>query len=569
MAPAKTIIFLFLFLVPVYGCFFVASRAGIFWEPKSEPHTNIQLPGGIDGMLASLSETAVDNPVAPAEPSALGQSSPLSSETSVSVLRDQANVGVQVMVFDADEVLLYLNGGVLPASLYLGKAVYQGDGAWTYDFDLDERPLPNGDYKIYARITKNSQIFDSNSADLVIDVKTVTDDSRVTAIEKTIQETNLQIEVNAQAIIQAIKKATDSISAKTGALPVVADNVAQIAAITQAIQQLNRDLTEAVLERQKDNESVHALEEQAASLGEDAIPSIKQEKIAQLGDLKEKVKGLDKNISDLQGQVGENKDRVAALVGETVSLASDRDKAAVTKILEDLQDEVYKQETDTIAKLLILARDTDGDGASDAQEIITGTDPTNPDTDGDGALDGDEIAHGYDPLIAGKFARIDYADPRTVAPKQANTYQVEKISAIVLSGGSAGIRLEGRGLPSSYVTVFVYSVPVIGVVRADSSGAWYFDIDQPLSDGQHSAYAALVNSDGSLAARSEQFIFAKSGGSVVQKITNPEAEISTSVDDLKNNFSIYLAFIILFSLAIALLVIGFAARPKAGESAKK
>src|SRR5205823_3565624 len=32
--------------------------------------------------------------------------------------------------------------------------------------------------------------------------------------------------------------------------------------------------------------------------------------------------------------------------------------------------------------------DSDGDGLSDAQEIILGTDPFNPDTDGDGFSDG-------------------------------------------------------------------------------------------------------------------------------------------------------------------------------------
>jgi len=41
--------------------------------------------------------------------------------------------------------------------------------------------------------------------------------------------------------------------------------------------------------------------------------------------------------------------------------------------------------------------DTDGDGLTDDQEAIYGTDPMNPDTDGDGYLDGDEVAGGYNP----------------------------------------------------------------------------------------------------------------------------------------------------------------------------
>lgn len=42
--------------------------------------------------------------------------------------------------------------------------------------------------------------------------------------------------------------------------------------------------------------------------------------------------------------------------------------------------------------------DSDGDGLSDAQEGILGTDPFNPDTDGDGFSDGVEVASGSDPL---------------------------------------------------------------------------------------------------------------------------------------------------------------------------
>jgi hypothetical protein len=44
--------------------------------------------------------------------------------------------------------------------------------------------------------------------------------------------------------------------------------------------------------------------------------------------------------------------------------------------------------------------DTDGDGLTDVQEAILGTDPNNPDTDADGASDGTEAAAGTDPLDA-------------------------------------------------------------------------------------------------------------------------------------------------------------------------
>jgi hypothetical protein len=47
---------------------------------------------------------------------------------------------------------------------------------------------------------------------------------------------------------------------------------------------------------------------------------------------------------------------------------------------------------------LLPTDDTDGDGLTNAQEVVLGTDPTNPDTDGDTYVDGLEVLYGSDPL---------------------------------------------------------------------------------------------------------------------------------------------------------------------------
>lgn len=47
-----------------------------------------------------------------------------------------------------------------------------------------------------------------------------------------------------------------------------------------------------------------------------------------------------------------------------------------------------------------LVADMDGDGLSDLEEVRIGTDPRNPDTDGDGMPDGWEVASGLDPISA-------------------------------------------------------------------------------------------------------------------------------------------------------------------------
>ncbi|MGB2631377.1 MAG: Ig-like domain-containing protein, partial [Minisyncoccales bacterium] len=134
-----------------------------------------------------------------------------------------------------------------------------------------------------------------------------------------------------------------------------------------------------------------------------------------------------------------------------------------------------------------------------------------------------------------------------------------------LSGGKTGIRFNGWGLPNAYVTLFIFSSPVIVVVKTDDQGRWTYTLDKPLDDGQHSVYAAQTDSAGRIEARSEVLVFAKNGDIVAKAVANQGEEV-LATGRLKNNFSLAVAVAVAFALSAALFIIGaVAARARKGE----
>ena len=183
--------------------------------------------------------------------------------------------------------------------------------------------------------------------------------------------------------------------------------------------------------------------------------------------------------------------------------------------------------------------DMDIDGVSDYDETsLYGTDPKKTDTDSDGINDGDEITAGTNPLEK-NIAPIAYESPKmntVFASTSKDSFTVDKAGAILspaVAGETAkviGVALEGKALPNSYVTLYIFSTPVVVTVKTDETGRWTYTIDKEMENGKHDVYVAMTESSGKIIAKSSPIPFVKTADAVSLGAFIPVAEAAVSTN---------------------------------------
>lgn len=227
--------------------------------------------------------------------------------------------------------------------------------------------------------------------------------------------------------------------------------------------------------------------------------------------------------------------------------------------------------------------DTDGDDIPDKEEIRLSTNPLLADTDGDGFLDEDEIKNGFDPLKfspGDKSDKIVFESPKTVAPSSDTTTQAPEekkkskttdsrftvnavtVADVVASGDvhKKVARFSGKALPNIFVTVYIYSDPIIVTVKTDANGNWSYDLDKELPDGNHEVYVAVTDNVGKITAQSQALPFIKTADAIaVQPAVASATEIknnSTPLEKSQTEFVIIALIITASFIGIALVLIG-------------
>lgn len=344
---------------------------------------------------------------------------------------------------------------------------------------------------------------------------------------------------------------TDSIETVNAAVQEVnAEREKVISAIKDAIKQ---DIDSAVIEIRK------ATSKPAYEL-QRSIDAERTALFEGVTDALERIRPIDSDrVGDVQDMVGASLKRMEAALEEESGEAADFQKSerdvrdALTRFAELL---ARSKETIDAKQGELIYADADQDGLSDyVEKYVYRTDPAKAATRGTGKTDGQKVAEGLNPLEEGE-ARIGYQDPRQdIESHVSSTYRVDKVQ-LVQENGAERLVFEGSALPSSYVTLFIYSTPIVVTVRTDDSGAWTYEMTQELENGEHQMYVATVDGSGRILARSNPILFTKSAEAATIGIAGSLDTAGNAQNFLKDNFILITLAVLIAIVILTMMFVG-------------
>lgn len=214
--------------------------------------------------------------------------------------------------------------------------------------------------------------------------------------------------------------------------------------------------------------------------------------------------------------------------------------------------------------------DTDSDGLSDYDELnIYHTNPDIKDTNKDGIIDGGEIMRWTGSLLkTGEVTTIPLIstqDPRNSGVTSPRFLSVENVAPLPPQENTATstkiLRFSGHAPANSFITLYIFSLPIVVVVKTDDSGAWSYILDKELPDGTHEVYGAIADISGKIMAKSEPLPFTKEA----QAITISANGVPLQQSELDPSFfggvpAYVLVLILALLLGFAFALIGFIVR---------
>ncbi len=202
-----------------------------------------------------------------------------------------------------------------------------------------------------------------------------------------------------------------------------------------------------------------------------------------------------------------------------------------------------------------LFKDSNIDGISDFDSIyLYSIDPIKSSKLGEyeGRLinAGEKVLLGFDPSAL-ELIKINPQEPEAANAPILGEY---KVTHVALTAENK-VTFKGVALPNSFVTLFIYSTPIVVTVKSNDKGEWQYTLDQELASGKHVVYVASVNNTGKILAKSEGYKFTKTAEAAILEIA-PSGIVENEKPGLTSTHMFILIGALVMVSVLILFVIG-------------
>lgn len=471
----------------------------------------------VDEVIAVYqTEVTVSGSSTPTQPSP--EISPISDQLPVLTIANPNLVSgfreIAIEATEASSIEVYAANRSSNVNILLGVARRQSDSYWS--FNWDSRQIPNSTYQLFARVSNLRGIVETNRVTV-----SVSNNHFVPPSASQLQAMQSQIETYGTLFKGNI----------------LLDNNLWLSGDSEIVSE---DLNEFITKRRDEIDAL--LQRYAAAVRSGNVDAITMS-TTHLMALENAFQATIERTDNAEQRMSE--------FSRYIESARVRINADVKKV-----ESVINERTDDG-----IFTDSDNDEITDFDEVfIFSTDPFSADTSKNGIPDGTAILNGLDPLSADIDASIVFESPKDIGVIRSDILKVASLTPVPVevdpftTEPRTGFVLTGNGLPNSFVTIYVFSQPIIVTVRTEADGSWQYRFEKELEDGSHSVYVALTDNSGRIIARSQPFFFTKVAQAFT--VTGESFTDAQLTATQSNNNSLLNTTMIYLVISFAVVVVG-------------